>query len=114
MSIRLSVSTAAPTVGLVVNAATPRVNMSVGAGGGNGGTLDHRQLIHRDAAEQHPIEAISGLEEALAARVPTASEAVLGGIMVGANLKIDENGVLSVDPATLIDYIDTVILGGAS
>lgn len=45
--------------------------------------------------------------------IPTASENVLGGIKVGANLKI-EDGVLSVDTATLIDYIDTVILGGVS
>ncbi len=48
-----------------------------------------------------------------AAIIPTASETVLGGIKVGANLKI-EDGVLSVDTATLIDYIDTVILGGVS
>ncbi len=27
------------------------------------GTMDHRILEHRDAADQHPIEAISGLEE---------------------------------------------------
>ena len=32
-------------------------------GGGEGGTTDHRYLSHRDAEEQHPIEAISGLEE---------------------------------------------------
>lgn len=33
--------------------------------GGNAaeGTTDHRILEHRDAADQHPIEAISGLEE---------------------------------------------------
>lgn len=45
--------------------------------------------------------------------LPIASETVLGGIKVGANLKI-EGGVLSVDTATLIDYVDTVILGGVS
>lgn len=102
MSVRISVSTAAPTV-----------NLSVGTSGGSGGTSDHRALLHRDAEDQHPIGAITGLAEALEAGVPTASEAVLGGIKVGANLKI-ENGVLSVDSATLIDYIDTVILGGVS
>lgn len=32
-------------------------------GGGEGGTADHRALSHRDAENQHPIEAISGLEE---------------------------------------------------
>ena len=30
---------------------------------GGGGTSDHRVLSHRDAEDQHPIEAISGLEE---------------------------------------------------
>ena len=33
------------------------------SGGGEGGTTDHRYLTHRDAEEQHPIEAISGLDE---------------------------------------------------
>lgn len=32
-------------------------------GGGEGGTTDHRYLTHRDAENQHPIEAISGLDE---------------------------------------------------
>ncbi len=43
------------------------------------------------------------------ATLPTASAEVLGGIKVGENLKID-NGVLSVDTATLQTYVDTVIL----
>lgn len=30
---------------------------------GAGGTLDHRTLSHRDAEGQHPVEAITGLEE---------------------------------------------------
>ena len=37
-----------------------------GAPGGDnpgGGVSDHRLLTHRDAEDQHPIEAISGLEE---------------------------------------------------
>ena len=32
---------------------------------GGGGTTDHSQLINRDIADQHPISAITGLEEAL-------------------------------------------------
>lgn len=32
-------------------------------GGGEGGTTDHRYLTNRDAENQHPIEAISGLDE---------------------------------------------------
>ncbi len=39
------------------------------AGSGEGGTSDHRLLTGRDAADQHPIEAIAGLKEALA-RIP--------------------------------------------
>lgn len=34
------------------------------------------------------------------ADLPMASDKILGGIKVGENLKIDENGVLSVDTAT--------------
>lgn len=34
------------------------------------------------------------------AALPMASDKILGGIKVGENLKIDENGVLSVDTAT--------------
>lgn len=36
---------------------------------GEGGSTDHRQLLHRDAEKQHPIEAITGLAEALQ-RIP--------------------------------------------
>lgn len=36
-----------------------------GGGGGEGGTTDHRDLSHRSSANQHPISAITGLEEAL-------------------------------------------------
>lgn len=34
-----------------------------GGGGGEGGVSDHRLLTGRDAAEQHPIESITGLDE---------------------------------------------------
>lgn len=34
------------------------------------------------------------------AALPVASDKILGGIKVGENLKMDENGVLSVDTAT--------------
>ena len=45
-------------------------------GGGEGGTTDHRLLTGRDAANQHPAEAITGLAEALATipRPMTADE----------------------------------------
>lgn len=41
-----------------------------------------------------------------AAIIPTASENVLGGIKVGANLKI-EDGVLSVDTAAAVEQDNT-------
>lgn len=34
-------------------------------GGGGGGTTDHRALTNRDAADQHPMSAITGLADAL-------------------------------------------------
>lgn len=36
---------------------------------GGGGTIDHRRLNYREAAEQHPIAAITGLERELSRRV---------------------------------------------
>ena len=36
-----------------------------GGGGGGSGTLDHTALLNRDAANQHPIAAIAGLQERL-------------------------------------------------
>lgn len=44
-------------------------------GSGEGGTTDHRRLSHRDAAEQHPIASISGLEKELN-RIPEPVEAL--------------------------------------
>ncbi|MCI7323846.1 collagen-like protein [bacterium] len=42
------------------------------ADGGNGsGTADHAKLSNRDAADQHPISAITGLEAALDGKQPT-------------------------------------------
>lgn len=45
------------------------------AGGGEGGTSDHRALSHRDAERQHPIKAIDGLSEELN-RIPEPVEAL--------------------------------------
>jgi hypothetical protein len=45
--------------------------------------------------------------------LPVASGDVIGGIMVGENLKI-VGGVLSVDTTALRAYVDESILGGAS
>lgn len=42
--------------GLVSNVLLPS-----SAGGSSGGTTDHRALMNRDASDQHPLSAISGL-----------------------------------------------------
>lgn len=38
-----------------------------------GGTFDHTQLLNRDAADQHPMSAISGLEKALEGKQPSGA-----------------------------------------
>ena len=40
--------------------------------GGSSGTADHRRLTNRDASDQHPITAISGLQDALATKATKA------------------------------------------
>ena len=39
--------------------------------GGGGGTSDHRELTNRDAADQHPINAITGLRDRLEHTITT-------------------------------------------
>ena len=46
---------------------------SGGGGGGVGGTNDHRELTNRDAADQHPMSAITGLAAALAEKQPNGN-----------------------------------------
>lgn len=50
-------------------------NVTVRSGGGSGGTTDHRALINRDADDQHPIKAITGLQDKLNT-IPPASEKI--------------------------------------
>lgn len=46
----------------------------VGSGGGGGeGTTDHKQLTNRDAADQHPMSAITGLVKALGDKQPVGN-----------------------------------------
>lgn len=54
------------------------------AGGGGGGTSDHRALVNRGAENQHPIDAISGLREALGSiPVPMTAEQLRKILMNG-------------------------------
>ena len=59
------------------------------APGGSGGTSDHRQLTNRDAAEQHPISAITGLQDALADKLGlggnTSITAMRGDLYMGSH-----------------------------
>ena len=41
-------------------------------GGGGGGTADHTRLTNRDAADQHPISAITNLQDVLATKATQA------------------------------------------
>ena len=41
-----------------------------GGSGGTSGTSDHTKLVNRDAADQHPMSAITGLESALDGKQP--------------------------------------------
>lgn len=42
------------------------------AAAGSGGTADHRRLTNRDAYDQHPITAITGLQDALVTKATKA------------------------------------------
>lgn len=55
-------------------------------GGGGGGTTDHTQLTNRDAANQHPISAITGLQGALDSK---ATEAYVNNAITTAIGNID-------------------------
>ena len=52
------------SAGKLVKATLKKLGEAIGGEGG-GGTTDHSKLRNRDAADQHPISAITGLEEAL-------------------------------------------------
>ena len=47
--------------------------ISYGTGGSGGGVTDHEKLTGRDKADQHPMIAITGLEDALSGKQPTGT-----------------------------------------
>lgn len=63
MAVNIVVSTATPGAALSVGGNSPNIALTVG--GTLSGTSDHRKLTHRDAPEQHPIAAITGLPDKL-------------------------------------------------
>ena len=87
-----------------VNAAAVRI---VGAGAGGAGG-DHNDTTNRDAADAHPISAITGLQDAL--------DAVAGG---GSNLRVDVaigdgNSDIDLDGAAPGDLPAVLVWGRAS
>ena len=59
-----------------------------GSGGGEQGTIDHSKLINRDVPDQHPIQAITGLEDSL--------EQTISVDKLGDTMKVDEFGKIGV------------------
>lgn len=72
---------------------------AVKLGGSTGGTNDHSKLINRDAADQHPIGAITGLEAALTNIPPTDAFIV--------TLTQNEVGTYSVDK-TFAEIVEAI------
>lgn len=56
---------------------------------GSGGTSDHSKLINRDAADQHPMSAVTGLVKALEGKQPT------GDYLTQDNLQSATNAALA-------------------
>lgn len=63
-----------------VNGTFTTPNLKGQGGDGSTGTTDHNDLINRDATDQHPISAITGLEEALEVKQDKLSDEQLQNI----------------------------------
>lgn len=72
--------------------------VTINAGNAPGAT-DHTQLTNRDAADQHPIDAISGLREALKELEEALKESGAEGTSI-ADVHINENGYLLITYST--------------
>lgn len=72
------------------------------AGGSSGdqGTIDHSKLINRDVADQHPVSAITGLEESLQNTISTDR--------LGDNMEVDESGKVIVKTTDDIEQDNTL------
>lgn len=65
---------------------------------GGGGTADHRQLTNRDADNQHPISAITGLQAELGWKQ--------NKLTAGDRISIDANNVISADEQVFVVTAD--------
>lgn len=68
-----------------------------------GGTNDHRRLTHRDSADQHPISAITGLEDRLNEKADSSALATVAFTGDAADLTSIE--VLIIDCGTSSEVI---------
>lgn len=81
-------------------------------GGGGGGTSDHSQLTNRDISDQHPISAVTGLQDALDGKQPSGNyttKIYVDEIDMGLQAQIDaitsQSDVVDV-VATYADLLD--------
>ena len=65
---------------------------------GGGGTADHRELTHRSDPNQHPISAITGLQEELGWKQ--------NKLTAGDRISIDANNVISADEQVFVVTAD--------
>lgn len=76
------------------------INEAAQSGGGGGGTSDHTRLTNRDAANQHPMSAITGLVDALAGKQPSGDYATSADLDELAN-EVDTKQDTISDLATI-------------
>ena len=74
----------------------------------SGGTSDHRQLTNRDAENQHPITAITGLQTALDGKQPSGDYATSGELNALADIvegKADAADIPSLEGYATETYV---------
>lgn len=76
-------------------------------GGGEQGTIDHSKLINRDIPDQHPMSAITGLEDAL-------KNATISETSLGANMGLDESGKLICKTTSDMEQDNTLPITSAA
>ena len=69
MSVNIAVSTATTGAAVSVSEPTSGIALTVTGAGISSGTFDHQLLLYRDAANQHPIGAITNLPDKLPDRL---------------------------------------------
>lgn len=81
----------------------------ISASGGGGGTSDHNALTNRDASNQHPMSAITGLEDALDGKQPIGDYATTQDVSDLADIvdgKADASDIPSLDGYATEQWVD--------